>query len=142
MLPPSVLVSLGDVVAGISVPAETLPGPSVRINVVALGEPVISVSGEVLPSVKDVAALGDAVARSPMIGAVMTDGEDVVVLVPVGVGVTVGVLVSTLKVAIDVGAYVCCAEDNKTPSAKKQTSRYAAPGSLHLAVIMFKWISV
>jgi hypothetical protein len=99
MLPPSVAVSLGNVVAGISVSGEVLPGPSVR-NVVALGavlkdgQLVISVLGDVLPSVRDVAALGDTVLRIPRIVAAVTDCEVSAVLVPVGVMMTVGMLVS------------------------------------------------
>jgi hypothetical protein len=73
-------------------------------------------------------------------GAILTDGEIISVLVSVGVMVTSGVVVSPSNVSCDVGTNVSCSEDINTPSAKKQTSRYAAPVSLQFPVIVLIWI--
>jgi hypothetical protein len=149
MLPSPVVVALGDVVTGTSVSGEVLPGPSVR-SVVALGDDVVNTSvigmaltdGEIVISatrlsVGDVVPLGNDVAGTSVRLETLSDGEAVAVLSLVGVMVTVGVIVSPSKVAFDVGTYVSCPETNETPSAKKQTRRYAAPVSLQLPVIIF-----
>jgi hypothetical protein len=143
MLPSPVVVALGDAVAGISV-----PGASVR-SVVALGDDVAMssvigaalIDGEIVisttrPSAGDVVPLGDVVRNSVRFVA-LKDGEIVAEPLLVGVIVTVGVIVSPSKVPFNVGTNVSCPEHNEIASTKKQTSRYAAPVSLQLPVIIF-----